>query len=183
MVLLLLKPPTMWEVIIVDKRILMYILVAILLLPSAVPTVASEEGDDLSLADVGLRLVSMRNDTALDTNDDGQADAFRVVIVLNATAEIADVNMVLLASTGPRTIEQWVNTSVDGQENFTITIESWEVGQYSMTLQMYDPQSMSMLVNLDLGSYWFEPSLTLPTLRLSLSAPAYLQTGDTCQVT
>ncbi len=167
----------------VDKRILMYILVAILLLPSAVPTVASEEGDDLSLADVGLRLVSMRNDTALDTNDDGQADAFRVVIVLNATAEIADVNMVLLASTGPRTIEQWVNTSVDGQENFTITIESWEVGQYSMTLQMYDPQSMSMLVNLDLGSYWFEPALTLPTLRLSLSAPDYLQTGDTCQVT
>ena len=103
----------------VDKRISMYMLVTILLLPSVVPTVASEEGEDLSLADVGLRLVSMRNDTALDTNDDGQADAFRVVIVLNATAEIADVNMVLLASTGPRTIEQWVNTSVEGQENFT----------------------------------------------------------------
>ncbi len=167
----------------VGKRISMYFLFIMLMLSSATPTVAAEEGDGLSLADVGLRLVSMRNDTALDTNDDGQADAFRVVVVLNATVEMADVNMVLLASTGPRTIEQWVNTSIEGQENFSITIESWEVGQYSMTLQMYDPQSMSMLVNLDLGSYWFEPALSLPTLRLSLAAPAYLQTGDSCQVT
>jgi hypothetical protein len=173
----------MSEVIMVGKRISMYFLFIMLMLSSATPTVAAEDGDGLSLADVGLRLVSMRNDTALDTNDDGQADAFRVVVVLNATAEMADVNMVLLASTGPRTIEQWVNTSIEGQENFSITIESWEVGQYSMTLQMYDPQSMSMLVNLDLGSYWFEPALSLPTLRLSLAAPAYLQTGDSCQVT
>ena len=165
------------------KNMLTFLLVTMLVTCSSLPPALAEDGQNLTLEDVGLRLVSMRNDSALDTNDDGSPDSFRVVIVLNATAETADVNMVLLASTGPRTIEQWVNTSVESQENFSITMEAWEIGQYSMTLQMFDPQTMSMLVNLDLGSYWFEPALGLPTLRLSLDAPAFIQTGDTCSVT
>ena len=171
------------EVITVRSNLSIFFAIGILTVCSFVPVTIAEDGQNMTLEDAGLRLVTMRNDTSLDTNDDGSPDTFRVVIVLNATANTADVNMVLIASTGSRTIEQWVNTTVEGQENFSISLESWEVGQYSMTLQMYDPQTMNILVNLDLGSFWFEPALSLPTLRLSLDAPSYIQTGDTCMVT
>ena len=166
-----------------SKRLFLITLVTLLVFGAGIPLGAGEEsGENITLEDIGLRLVSMRNDTSLDTNDDGQADSFRVVIVLNATSSMADINMVLRASTGPRTIVQWLNTSIEGQENFTIGIDSWEVGQYSMTLEMYDPQTQAQVVNLDLGSYWFEPALALPNLQLSLSSPAYLQTGDSCTI-
>ena len=44
------------------------------------PPVAAEETEDDPLAEAGLSLVALRNDT-LDTNQDGEFDAIRVVAV------------------------------------------------------------------------------------------------------
>ena len=53
--------------------------------------VMAEEGEEDPLAEAGLSLIALRNDT-LDTNQDGDNDAIRVVVVFNT--EQANTNLV-----------------------------------------------------------------------------------------
>ena len=148
-------------------------LVSVLMLAGFVSpiNVSAEDGDPRTLEDVGLHMVAIRNDS-LDTDDDGSFDAVRVVLVLNATSGQADINMLLSASTGLRSTEQWDNRTVVGQENLSLTVDAWEVGQYSLNLRMYDPVVGDLLADIDIGTLWMDPSLSLPTLQMTLNAPA-----------
>ncbi|MBT3971542.1 MAG: hypothetical protein HOE92_04925 [Euryarchaeota archaeon] len=158
-------------------------LVSVLMLAGFVSpiNVSAEDGDPRTLEDVGLHMVAIRNDS-LDTDDDGSFDAVRVVLVLNATSGQADINMLLSASTGLRSTEQWDNRTVVGQENLSLTVDAWEVGQYSLNLRMYDPVVGDLLADIDIGTLWMDPSLSLPTLQMTLNAPATIETGDDCMV-
>jgi len=62
-------------------------LVSIVALSNISPTVSAEEEADDPLAEAGLALVALRNDT-LDTNQDGDIDAIRVVVVFNTEQDI-----------------------------------------------------------------------------------------------
>ena len=50
------------------------------------PRVQAEESEQDPLAEAGISVVALRNDT-LDTNQDGDTDAIRVVIVVSAEIE------------------------------------------------------------------------------------------------
>lgn len=166
-----------------NKSVSLFMVLAVIGAGFALPTsVIAEDGEPRTLEDVGLYMVAIRNDS-LDTDDDGSYDAIRVVLVLNATSGQADINMLLSASTGLRSTEQWDNRTVIGQENLSLTVDAWEVGQYSLNLRMYDPVVGDLLADIDIGTLWMDPALSLPTLEMTLNAPATIETGDSCMVT
>ena len=57
--------------------------------------VVAEEGDEDPLAEAGLSLIALRNDT-LDTNQDGDNDAIRVVVVFNTEQENTNLELRLI---------------------------------------------------------------------------------------
>ena len=69
------------------RAVLIGLLLVCLLLP--LPTTA-ELSTEEQLAEQGLTLLALRNDT-IDTNQDGDIDAVRVVVVLNSTAASNDL--------------------------------------------------------------------------------------------
>ena len=65
------------------RAVLLALMMTVLLLPLG--AVSAEETMEERLAAEGLTLLALRNDT-IDTDQDGDIDAVRVVIVLNSTA-------------------------------------------------------------------------------------------------
>jgi len=61
------------------------VVVFMLTLLSPLPVVAGELTTEEHLAEQGLTVLALRNDT-IDTDQDGDIDAVRVVVVLNSTA-------------------------------------------------------------------------------------------------
>ena len=64
------------------------LLLMLLLVP--MPQVSADITAEEQLAERGLTLLALRNDT-IDTNQDGDIDAVRVVVVLNSTAAENDL--------------------------------------------------------------------------------------------
>ena len=59
------------------------LLLMLLLIP--IPQASADAAAEERLAERGLTLLALRNDT-IDTNQDGDIDAVRVVVVLNSTS-------------------------------------------------------------------------------------------------
>ena len=73
---------------------LLMVLVMVGLLCTCPLAVLAESSTEERLSEAGLTLVALRNDT-IDTDQDGDIDAVRVVAVLNSTAASNDLIMKL----------------------------------------------------------------------------------------
>ena len=58
-------------------------------------SVAADDSSSDSLAEAGLSLIALRNDT-LDTNQDGDNDAIRVVVVFNTEQDSTNLELRLI---------------------------------------------------------------------------------------
>ena len=67
--------------------------------------VVADGGEEDPLAEAGLTLIALRNDT-LDTNQDGETDAIRVVVVLNSDQESTNLELRLIGEYKDREVTE-----------------------------------------------------------------------------
>jgi len=170
-------------------------LLVLMLLLASLTTVSADEmnpiaesatGDNQADADLsanGIKVLAWRNDT-FDADEDGRLDAVRIVLALNITeaVETSDINILVEAFHDGRSIELWANHSLNGAIETSIQVDAWGEGIYLLKLQMYDPQSGSLLADLDAGEWNMAPALATPSLKFDLKSPGWIETGDHCEI-
>ena len=101
------------------------VLVGLLMVCLLLPLPAGAElSTEEQLAEEGLTLLALRNDT-IDTNQDGDIDAVRVVVVLNSTATSNDLIVKLRGLHKEREVLETQEISFQGQTNITLVYDAW----------------------------------------------------------
>ena len=155
-------------------------LVSIVALSNISPTVSAEEEADDPLAEAGLALVALRNDT-LDTNQDGDIDAIRVVVVFNTEQDNTNLELRLIGDYKDREVTEVLQFTFSGQSNASLVYDSWASGEHELRLQVVD-QNGNIITTLPLPTYVLKPALQTPTIQLDLNAPEHIETGDECTI-
>ena len=141
---------------------------------------AAEEGDEDPLAEAGLSLIALRNDT-LDTNQDGENDAIRVVVVLNSDQESTNLELRLIGEYKDREVTETLQFTFSGQSNASLTYDAWASGEHELRLQLVD-QDGNIITTIPLPTYVLRPALQVPSIILALNAPQHIETGDECTI-
>tara|TARA_B100000900_G_scaffold74121_2_gene59068 strand:+ start:22671 stop:23990 length:1320 start_codon:yes stop_codon:yes gene_type:complete len=152
-----------------------------LLVPQFSGNVTAQEGEAAEdpLADAGLTLVALRNDT-LDTNQDGDIDAIRVVVVM-ATEDFVNLELRLFGEHKDRQVVETQIMSFSGQSNASLTYDSWAYGEHELELAIID-EAGEEITSIELPTYVLTPALKTPRIMLALNAPEKIETGDQCTI-
>ena len=113
------------------RAVLLALMMTVLLLPLG--AVSAEETMEERLAAEGLTLLALRNDT-IDTDQDGDIDAVRVVIVLNSTATSNELIVKLRGLHKEREVLETQEVAFVGQTNITVVYDAWSVSYTHLTL-------------------------------------------------
>ena len=159
------------------RAVLIGLLLVCLLLP--LPTTA-ELSTEEQLAEQGLTLLALRNDT-IDTNQDGDIDAVRVVVVLNSTAASNDLIVKLRGLHKEREVLETQEISFQGQTNITLVYDAWSKGEHVLRLDFLD-ENGDFIASYPLPTFMLTPSLDVPRVAIKLNAGNGLQTGETCEI-
>ena len=144
------------------------------------PNVQGEETEQDPLADAGISLVAVRNDT-LDTNQDGDTDAIRVVIVVSTDKESMNLELRLIGEHKDKQVMEVLQFSFSGQSNASLVYDAWATGEHELKLQIVD-QDGNIITTLELPTYVLKPALQTPRIILALNAPQNIETGDECTI-
>ena len=156
-----------------------WILIA-LMLSLCFATQVSAEEETNSFDDAGLDLVAIRNDS-LDSNQDAVTDAIRVVVVINSTNRV-DLTLTLIGEHSGFTVYEEVLMAFEGQENASLTYDSWSAGEHRLVLEISDSDGR-LLESIIIGTFDLSPALATPSVDLALSGSDIMQTGDDCEIT
>ena len=156
------------------------ILASIIALSEYSYNAAAEEGEEDPLAEAGLSLIALRNDT-LDTNQDGENDAIRVVVVLNSDQESTNLELRLIGEYKDREVTETLQFTFSGQSNASLTYDAWASGEHELRLQLVD-QDGNIITTIPLPTYVLRPALQVPSIILALNAPQHIETGDECTI-
>ncbi len=154
----------------------------VLLMSLALPmNVQGELTTEERLAERGLTVLALRNDS-IDTNQDGDIDAVRVVVVLNSTAAQNELIVKLRGLHKEREVLEVLEVSFVGQTNITLVYDAWSKGEHRLRLDFYDDDGEFIASN-PLPTFVLTPALQVPLLQLDLEANGPLQTGEQCEIT
>ena len=156
----------------------MALLMCCLLLP--VSGVAAETSMDEKLAEEGLTVLALRNDT-IDTDQDGDIDAVRVVIVLNSTATSNELIVQLRGLHKEREVLETQEIAFQGQTNITLVYDAWSKGEHNLRLDFFDEDG-DFIASYPLPTFMLTPALQVPKVELTLNAGGTLQTGEACEI-
>ena len=146
-----------------------------------VETVGAESSSsEEALEAEGLALVALRNDT-LDLNQDGDADAIRVVVIMNTTNEFSNIELRLYGVHKDREVHDSRTMSFSGQSNASIIYDAWAQGEHALRLEIVN-QNGETITTIQLPTYVLRPALKTPQITLDLEAPAWIETGDACTI-
>ena len=84
----------------------------------------AEEGDEDPLSEAGLSLIALRNDT-LDTNQDGDNDAIRVVVVFNTEQDNTNLEVRLIGEYKDKEVTEILQFTFSGQSNASLVYDAW----------------------------------------------------------
>jgi len=144
------------------------------------PNVQAEESEQDPLAEAGVSLVALRNDT-LDTNQDGDTDAIRVVIVVSTDKESMNLELRLIGEHKDKEVMEVLQFSFSGQSNASLVYDAWASGEHELRLQIVDQDGI-IISTLELPTYVLKPALKTPRIMLALNAPQNIETGDECTI-
>ena len=164
-----------------DRRtsaMLIAILMACLLLP--ITSVGAELSTEERLAEEGLTVLALRNDT-IDTNQDGDIDAVRVVVVLNSTAASNELIVKLRGLHKEREVLEVQEVAFEGQTNITLVYDAWSKGEHNLRLDFFD-ENGEFIASYPLPTFILTPALQVPRVDLTLNAGSMLQTGEQCEI-
>ena len=140
----------------------------------------AEGSEEDPLAEAGLSLIALRNDT-LDTNQDGENDAVRVVVVLKTEQENTNLELRLIGEYKDREVSEILQFTFTGQSNASLTYDAWASGEHELKLQLVD-QDGNIITTIPLPTYVLRPALQTPSILLALNAPQHIETGDECTI-
>lgn len=141
---------------------------------------AESTSTDDALAEEGLTLVALRNDT-MDLNQDGEPDAIRVVVILNTTSEFTEIELRLFGTHKDKEVREDQYIALSGQSNASLVYDAWSSGEHSLRLDFIN-QAGDKITSIQLPTYVLKPALQIPQLMLELSAPDRIETGDECSI-
>ena len=141
---------------------------------------AEPSSSDEALESEGLALIALRNDT-LDLNQDGDADAIRVVVIMNTTNEYTNIELRLYGVHKDREGHDSRTMSCSGQSNASIIYDAWAQGEHALRLEIVN-QDGETITTIQLPTYVLRPALKTPQIILDLEAPAWIETGDACTI-
>ena len=157
---------------------LMALVMSCLLLPLS--SVAAEPSVEERLSEEGLTVLALRNDT-IDTDQDGDIDAVRVVIVLNSTAASNELIVKLRGLHKEREVLEIQEVAFQGQTNITVVYDAWSKGEHNLRLDFFDEDG-DFIASYPLPSFMLTPALQVPKVELTLNAGGTLQTGESCEI-
>ncbi len=165
-----------------SSLVMLFVLLASMGAPlSLVETVAAEpSSSEEALEAEGLALVALRNDT-LDLNQDGDADAIRVVVIMNTTNEFTNIELRLYGVHKDREVHDSRTMSFSGQSNASIIYDAWAQGEHTLRLEIVN-QDGETIATIQLPTYVLRPALKTPQIVLDLEAPSWIETGDACTI-
>ena len=117
------------------RALVLAVMMASLLLPLG--AVSANETTEERLAAEGLSLLALRNDT-IDTDQDGDIDAVRVVVVLNSTAASNELIVKLRGLHKEREVLESQEVTFQGQTNITVVYDAWSKGEHDLRLDFLD---------------------------------------------
>ena len=158
------------------------ILLITILAPQISGNVFAEESEDDEdpLGDAGLTLIALRNDT-LDTNQDGDIDSVRVVVVMSTTSDFVNLELRLFGEHKDKQVVETQIMSFSGQSNASLTYDSWANGEHELSLAVIN-EAGEEITTFELPTYLLKPALKTPRLMLALNAPENIETGDQCTI-
>ena len=164
-----------------DRRhaVMFALMMAALLLP--VGSVSAEESTEERLEAEGLTLLALRNDT-IDSDQDGDIDAVRVVAILNSTAASNELIVKLRGLHKEREVHETQEVAFSGQTNITVVYDAWSKGEHDLRLDFLDANG-EFIASYPLPTFMLTPALQVPRVQLALNAGNVLQTGESCEVT
>ncbi len=140
----------------------------------------AEEAEQDPLAEAGITLVALRNDT-LDTNQDGEIDAIRVVVVFDTNKDSMNLELRLVGEHKDKEVTEVLLFSFTEQSNASLVYDAWANGEHELSLQVVD-QDGNIITTLELPTYVLKPALKTPNILLALNAPQRIETGDQCTI-
>ena len=159
---------------------IMLVLLSIVAVSYTAVSVAADESSSESLAEAGLSLIALRNDT-LDTNQDGDNDAIRVVVVFNTEQDSTNLELRLIGEYKDREVTEILQFTFSGQSNASLVYDAWASGEHELRLQIVD-QDGNIITTIPLPTYVLKPALQTPSIMLALNAPQHIETGDECTI-
>ena len=160
------------------RAVVLAVMMASLLLPLG--AVSANETTEERLAAEGLSLLALRNDT-IDTDQDGDIDAVRVVVVLNSTAASNELIVKLRGLHKEREVLESQEVTFQGQTNITVVYDAWSKGEHDLRLDFLDANG-EFIASFPLPTFMLTPALQVPRVQLSLNAGEMLQTGEACEI-
>ena len=154
------------------------LLLVCLLLPAT--HVHAEQSAEERLEEEGIVLLALRNDT-IDTDQDGDIDAVRVVIVMNATTQESDLILKLRSLHKEREVLQIQEVSFENQTNVSLVYDAWSSGEHELRLDFFD-QNGDFLASYPLPTFMLQPALKVPHVHLGLEAADDIKTGELCNI-
>ncbi len=133
-----------------------------------------------ALSAEGLTLVALRNDT-MDMNQDGEPDAIRVVVILNSSSDLTEIELRLYGLHKDKEVLESQYMAFTGQSNVSLVYDAWSEGEHSLRLEFIN-QDGNKITTLQLPNYVLTPALKTPQLMLDLEAPSWIETGDPCSI-
>lgn len=159
----------------------LFMVIVLLAVASPLGTVSGELTNEERLSERGLAILALRNDT-IDTNQDGDIDAVRVVVVLNSTASQNELIVKLRGLHKEREVHEVAEVSFSGQTNITLLYDAWSKGEHRLRLDFNDEDG-EFIASIPLPTFVLMPALRVPTVQLNLDAAGALQTGERCEIT
>ena len=159
---------------------IMLVLLSIAAVSYTAASVAADDSSSDSLAEAGLSLIALRNDT-LDTNQDGDNDAIRVVVVFNTEQDSTNLELRLIGEYKDREVTEILQFTFSGQSNASLVYDAWASGEHELRLQIVD-QDGNIITTIPLPTYVLKPALQTPSIMLALNAPQHIETGDECTI-
>lgn len=156
------------------------VLLSIIALSHASVNAVADESSSDSLAEAGLSLIALRNDT-LDTNQDGDNDAIRVVVVFNTERENTNLELRLIGEYKDREVTEILQFTFSEQSNASLVYDAWAAGEHELRMQIVD-QDGNIITTIPLPTYVLKPALQTPSIVLALNAPQHIETGDECTI-
>ncbi len=156
------------------------ILLSIVALSHTSVNVMADESSSDSLAEAGLSLIALRNDT-LDTNQDGDNDAIRVVVVFNTEQQNTNLELRLIGEYKDREVTEILQFTFSEQSNASLVYDAWASGEHELRMQIVD-QDGNIITTIPLPTYVLKPALQTPSITLALNAPQHIETGDECTI-
>ena len=159
------------------STLLMALLMCCLLLP--VSGVAAETSMDEKLAEEGLTVLALRNDT-IDTDQDGDIDV-RAGHRSESHGNLERTyRSIARPSQGARRFETQ-EIAFQGQTNITLVYDAWSKGEHNFRLDFFDEDG-DFIASYPLPTFMFTPALQVPKVELTSMQAGTLQTGEACEI-